>query len=125
MAREFQVSQSQYSININGVPQNISESQMPSQNTLMQKAQLALKLYKLSTNQFEFYSVEEQMSELTEVLGRISDGPNVKVIDVNENRSCIGYWRQTVNMQSFILFDDQQRLMVDSFVLEPSEKLSR
>lgn len=65
------------------------------------------------------------MEELTEALQRISDGPHISVVDVQEHRSTIAHNKQAPSLQTFIVFDVSARLIVDSFVLEPSAKLGK
>lgn len=69
--------------------------------------------------------MDEQKKELGEVLLPIADGPHVNVVDVNEHRSYIQANKQHGSHQTFLIFDVESRLIVDSFVLEPSEKLSK
>lgn len=66
------------------------------------------------------------MAEIEDVIQPISRGNNVIIIDVNEQRSGILHSKSSASQaQSFIIFDMETRLIIDSFVLEPSDNLQK
>lgn len=81
---------------------------------LVQKQELAIKLYRMANNQIDFNGVKNDMHEILESMQKLDDGPHMLMVDLNENKS--------TKEMIFVIFDAVKKIVVETLHLEPVNK---